>query len=106
MRDPVLSFCGVKSRMENTCNVKRKSLLSPVLHKPDGSRLFTEALTTQVKAILADESRLVSTKAALAGSLSKLAGTGKPDCVVSHVLLKATWSIAEALKLVSTCAEW
>lgn len=86
MRTPVLPFYDVKSRMKNTCNVKRKGRASPVLgnaqtyklnyslrmmatgrylHKPDRSRLFTEALTTQVKAILADETRLVGTKATI-----------------------------------------
>jgi len=33
------------------------------LHKPDCGRLFAEALATQIKAILADETRLVSAKA-------------------------------------------
>jgi len=64
---------------------------SPVLHKPDCGRLFAEALATQIKAILANETRLVSAKATLAGSLSKLARAGKPDCVVGHVLWKAAW---------------
>jgi len=85
MRTTVLPFCGVKCRMESTCNVKTKRLVSPVLHKPDRCRLFAKALTTEVKAILADETRLVGTEATLAGSLSKLAGARKPDCVVSHV---------------------
>jgi len=62
---------------------------SPVLHKPNGRSLFAEALTAQVETILADETRLVSAKATLAGSLSKLARAGEPDCVVSHVLWKA-----------------
>jgi len=35
------------------------------LHKPDRCRLFAEALTTEVKAILADETRLVGTEATI-----------------------------------------
>jgi hypothetical protein len=33
------------------------------LHKPNGSRLLAEALTAQVEAILADETRLVRAEA-------------------------------------------
>ena len=82
----------------------------PHLHKSDGRRLLAEALAAQVETILADETRLMCAEAAvdnnthecrcililwfrkpgqvqhapLARSLSKLAGTGKPDGVVSH----------------------
>jgi hypothetical protein len=37
---------------------------SPVLDETDGSRLFTEALSAQVKAVLADETGLVGAETA------------------------------------------
>jgi hypothetical protein len=38
-------------------------LIGHYLHKPDGSRLLTEALATQVEAILTNETRLVRAEA-------------------------------------------
>jgi len=42
-----------------------RRLTGRYLHKPDRCGLFAEALATEVKAILADETRLVSTKATI-----------------------------------------
>jgi len=59
---------------------------SPVLGETDGSRLFTEALTAEVKAVLADEASLVSAEAALARALAVLSWARKPNSVVGHFL--------------------
>jgi len=57
---------------------------SPVLDKPDGSRLLTEALSAKVKTILADKTSLVSAEAALTGALSVFSWAREPNGVVGH----------------------
>jgi len=80
----------VRGRKRCTCNTRRgRRSASPILHKSDGRRLLAEALAAQVETILADETRLMCAEAALARTLSKLAGTGKPDGVVSHFVKRA-----------------
>jgi len=59
-------------------------VFSPVLDKPDSSRLFTEALSAQVETVLADKTSLVGAEAALAASLSVLARAREPNGVVGH----------------------
>jgi len=57
---------------------------SPVLHEADLARLLTEALTTEIKTVFADETSLVSTQAALTAALAVLSGARKPDSIVGH----------------------
>jgi len=57
---------------------------SPGLLEPDGGGLLAEALTAEVKAVLADETSLVRALAALAGALAVLARAGEPNSVVGH----------------------
>jgi len=57
---------------------------SPVLSEPNGGRLFTEALTAEVKTVFADETSLVGTETALTATLSIFTGTREPNGVVGH----------------------
>jgi len=58
--------------------------ISSCLGEANSSRLFTEALTAEVKTVLADETCLVGAEATLTAALSVLAGTREPDGVVGH----------------------
>lgn len=56
----------------------------PGLAETNGVGLLAEALTAEVKTVLADETSLVSAVTALAGALAELAGAREPNGVVGH----------------------
>ena len=55
-----------------------------VLGETDSSGLFTETLTAEIEAVLANETSLVGAEAALAATLSEFPGTREPNVVVRH----------------------
>jgi len=62
------SICGVSSGLGET----------------DSGRLFTETLTTEVKAVFADDTSLVSAQTTLTRALSVFPGAREPNSVVCH----------------------
>jgi len=54
------------------------------LDESDSSRLFTETLTAEIKAIFTDDTSLMGAQPALSAAFTVFAGAGKPNGVVCH----------------------